>query len=131
MIYHLKFIGIVLIALALIHSIFPKYFNWQEELKPLSLVNRQMMIIHTFFIALTVFLMGVLCLLAPYEMVETHLGKLISLGLAFFWLIRFVIQFVGYSPKLWKGKAFETAIHIVFSVFWLYLTIIFFVIFLS
>ena len=50
---HLKASGIALILLAFLHSIFPKYFNWKKELKGLSLVNRQMMQIHTFFIALT------------------------------------------------------------------------------
>ena len=54
---HLKIIGILLMLLALVHTIFPRYFNWKNELKELSLMNRQMMKIHTFFIAVTVFLM--------------------------------------------------------------------------
>tara|TARA_R110000737_G_scaffold217581_1_gene233983 strand:- start:720 stop:905 length:186 start_codon:yes stop_codon:yes gene_type:complete len=45
---HLKIIGVLLMALALVHIIFPKYFNWKEELKSLSLINKQMMTIHTF-----------------------------------------------------------------------------------
>ena len=112
-------------GLALVHIIFPKYFNWKEELKSLSLINRQMMTIHTFFIALTVFLMGLLCLTSAAELTETRLGKTISLGLGIFWSLRLIIQFFGYSPKLWKGKRYETIIHILFSALWLYLSIIF------
>jgi len=58
---HLKTIGVVLIMLSIVHVIFPKYFNWKKELASLSLINKQMMEVHTFFIALTVFLMGILC----------------------------------------------------------------------
>lgn len=111
--------------LALVHVIFPKYFNWKEELKSLSLVNKQMMIVHTFFIALMVFLIGGLCWTSAEELVDTQLGKRISLGLGVFWSIRLLIQFFGYSSKLWKGKTFETIVHVLFSGLWLYLSVIF------
>ena len=107
------------------HIAFPKYFNWKEELKSLSLINRQMMTVHTFFIALTVFLMGLLCLTSSNELVETNLGKKISLGLGIFWTFRLFIQFFGYSTDLWRGKKFETLMHVVFSLFWTYLSFIF------
>ena len=122
---HFKIIGILLIVLALVHIIFPKYFNWDNELKTLSLINRQMILVHTFFIALVIFMMGLLCLTSSNELIETNLGKKISLGLGVFWAIRLFIQFFGYSAKLWKGKTFETIIHILFSLLWLYLTITF------
>jgi hypothetical protein len=122
---HLKTIGILLIILGVMHIFFPKYFNWKSELQTLSLINRQMMIVHTFFIALVVFLMGALCLFNPVELAETEFGKTISLGFGLFWSIRFIIQFVGYSSELWKGKKFETIVHIVFSLLWAYLSIVF------
>jgi hypothetical protein len=122
---HINIIGILLIALALVHIIFPKYFNWKKELKSLSLINRQMMTVHTFFIALTVFLMGLLCLTSSAELIETNLGKKLSLGLGVFWTVRLVFQFFGYSTDLWKGKKFETFMHIIFSLLWTYLSIIF------
>jgi len=122
---HFKVIGFLLIVLALIHAIFPKYFNWDKELKSLSLINRQMMTVHTFFIALTVLLMGLLCLTSSSELIETNLGKKISLGFGLFWTVRLFIQFFGYSTDLWKGKKFETFMHIIFSLLWTYLSIIF------
>ena len=122
---HFKIIGVLLIALALIHIVFPKYFNWKNELKSLSLINRQMMTVHTFFIALIVFLMGLLCLTSSSEIIETTLGKKLSLGLGIFWTVRLFIQFFGYSTDLWKGKAFETVMHIIFSLLWAYLSFVF------
>lgn len=122
---HFKIISVLLIALAMVHIFFPKYFNWDKELKSLSLINRQMMTVHTFFIALTVLLMGLLCLTSSAELIETNLGKKTSLGLGLFWTVRLVIQFFGYSTDLWKGKKFETLMHIIFSLLWTYLSIIF------
>jgi hypothetical protein len=122
---HLKIIGLLLMALGLIHIFFPKYFNWDKELKSLSLINRQMMTVHTFFIAFTVFLMGLLCLTSANELVETVLGKKIALGFGIFWTVRLFIQFFGYSTELWKGKNFETTMHILFSILWAYLSFIF------
>jgi hypothetical protein len=122
---HFKIIGVFLMLLAVVHFIFPRYFNWTEELKSLSLVNRQMMMVHTFFIALTVFLMGLLCSTSAKALIETELGKVISFGLGIFWTIRLFVQFFGYSPKLWKGKRFETIVHIAFSAVWVYLSVIF------
>ncbi|CAM4253127.1 DUF4345 domain-containing protein [Zobellia nedashkovskayae] len=122
---HIKIIGFLLIALALVHIIFPRYFNWEKELKSLSLINRQIMTIHTFFIAFTVFLMGLLCLTSSNELIETNLGKKISLGLGMFWTVRLFMQFFGYSTDLWKGKKLETSVHILFSIFWIYFSSIF------
>jgi hypothetical protein len=111
--------------LALAHLTFPRYFKWNKELKSLSLINRQMMMVHTFFIALGVFLIGLLCLTSSDELVNTNLGKKISLGLGLFWSLRLFIQFFGYSKKLWKNRTFETTIHVMFSILWTYLSIVF------
>lgn len=122
---HLKAIGFVLILLAIIHLGFPRQFNWQKEMSTLSLVNKQMMYVHTFFIALVVLLMGLLCLTSAKELIETSLGKRICFGLGIFWTMRLTIQFFGYSSKLWKGKTFETTVHIAFIFLWTYLSFIF------
>jgi hypothetical protein len=126
---HLKIIGWILILLASVHVVFPRRFNWKEELSSLSLINREVMYVHTFFIALVVLLMGILCLTSARELIETNLGNKITLGLGVFWLIRLLIQFFGYSPELWKGKTFETIIHILFSFLWIYLSVIFLMIY--
>ncbi|MBP9105065.1 MAG: hypothetical protein KBF82_14465 [Chitinophagaceae bacterium] len=122
---YLNITGVILIALALLHFYFPKHFNWRTELSSLSLINRELMYVHSFFIALVVFLIGLLCLTSATELLNTVLGKRVSLGLAIFWGIRLAIQFVGYSTKNWKGKSFETGIHILLSILWIWLTAIF------
>ena len=81
---HLKIAGALMILLALVHVIFPKYFDWENELKPLSLINRQLMYVHTFFVAFFLLLMGALCLYSSHEIVETGLGKIVALGFGIF-----------------------------------------------
>jgi len=125
---YLKIAGLILIILGIVHIAFPKRFNWKDELEPLSLINKQMMVVHTFFIALTVFMMGVLSFFYSSELISTPFGRVISLGFAIFCFIRLVFQFFVYSKELWKGKTFETVMHIVFSITWIYLTVVFFMI---
>lgn len=122
---HFNIIGVLLMGLALVHVIFPRYFHWKEDLQPLRLINRQMMLVHTFFIAVVVFLMGLLCVTSARDLIETRLGHTISLGLGIFWVLRLLVQFFGYSSELWRGKRFETAVHIVFSLLWVYLSVVF------
>ena len=40
----------------------------------------------------------------------------IWIGLAIFWTVRLGVQFFGYSSVLWRGKTFETIVHILFSI---------------
>ena len=122
----IEIVGCALMLLSLIHTGFPRYFEWKKDLPHLGLFNRQMLQVHTFFIALFLFLVGLMCAVDAGQLLTTVLGRHICAGLSFFWLVRLYFQFFVYSPRLWKGKRFETAMHVVFSVFWGYLTLLFF-----
>ena len=128
---HLKIIGSCLIFLGLVHAIFPRQFNWKQELSSLSIVNKEMMYVHTFFIAFILFLIGLLCMTSSGDLVATTFGKRISFGLGIFFLLRLLVQFFGYSRKTWRGKIFETTVHVLFSIFWTYVTSIFILVYLT
>lgn len=128
---HLKIIGYMCILLAFVHIIFPKQFNWKKEMPAISLINQQLMYVHTFFIAFVVLLMGLLCITCSYDLLTTPLGQQVILGLFLFWGMRLLFQFFIYSSKLWKGKLFETIIHIIFSCIWVYFTAVFFMIYFA
>ncbi len=87
------------------------------------------MYVHTFFIALIIFLVGLLCITSAKELVNTRLGSRIAFGLFLFWAARLYIQFFGYSALLWKGKRLETSIHFLFSFLWVYLSVVFFMVY--
>ena len=120
-----QLIGFVLILLAVFHVFFPKRFEWKKECEGLSLLNRQMMYVHTFFLALTVCLMGILCLTSSEELIGTSLGRKVTFGFGIFWIARLYVQFFVYSPALWRGKRFETIIHIFFALMWAYFSFVF------
>ena len=122
---HVKIVGWLLIALSLMHIVLPKYFKWEQELASLSLITKQILYVHTFFIAFIVLMMGVLCIRNSHELVYDPFGKIISLGLFGFWLIRLIFQFLVYSPALWRGKKFETSVHVLFAVAWAYFSAVF------
>lgn len=122
---HVKIVGSLLIALSLMHVIIPKYFKWEQELTSLSLITKQILYVHTFFIAFVVLLMGLLCLSYSHELLHAPFGRVITLGLFGFWLTRLIFQFFVYSPKVWRGKRFETLMHVIFSVLWLYFSGVF------
>jgi hypothetical protein len=117
--------GGLMVALALLHTIFPRYFKWSEELQSITLLTRQIHYIHTFFIAVTVLLFGLLCLTNAADLLATTLGRRVCLGLFIFWLLRLLTQFFGYSSSHWKGKRLETAVHVVFSITWMFFTGVF------
>lgn len=122
---HLKIVGSLLSALALMHIILPKYFKWAHELSSVTLITRQIVYVHTFFVAFVVLLMGLLCLNYSHELVYNPFGKVITLGLFAFWFTRLIFQFFVYSPKVWMGKVFETSIHVLFSLGWIYISGVF------
>ncbi|OYD45604.1 hypothetical protein CHU00_11630 [Sphingobacterium cellulitidis] len=126
MVFQIKIIGYLLILLSCIHVIFPRYFNWEIDLAPLQLINRSMMKVHTFFIALTVGMMGLLCVVETEDLLQTELGRKICLGLGVFWFIRLIFQLFIYPSLLWKGKKFETVIHVLAILFWSFLAYSFF-----
>ncbi len=101
--------------------------KWKLELKKISLLNRQMMITHTFFIALTVLLMGLLCIFYSGELVNTYLGNALSMGLALFWTLRLLTQLFGYSMRLWQGRQAETFVHVAYSLVLVYTTAVFWI----
>jgi hypothetical protein len=123
--------GCLLMGLGLLHAVFPRYFRWREETATLTLLTRQILHIHTFFIGLTVFLMGLLCVTSATDLIHSPLGRRIALGLGLFWGLRLLLQFVGYSSDLWRGKPFETAMHVLFSLLWAFLTALFLAIFIQ
>jgi hypothetical protein len=125
MILLIRMAGIGMLLLALLHTGFARQFGWKKELATLSLINRQLMWVHTFFIGLVLLLMGLLCLANAADLVSTALGRIVCYGFSFFWAVRLYFQFFVYAPLLWKGKLFETVMHVLFSMVWLLFTLLF------
>jgi hypothetical protein len=121
---HLKVVGALLVALGLAHSLFGRYFKWKQELAPLSLLTRQIFQVHGFFIALVVAMIGACSLFYTTALLASGaLSRVVLTGFLVFWLSRLVIQLFVYDPAIWRGRRFYTFMHVVFTIFWIYVVL--------
>lgn len=123
----LRIAGASMLLLSLAHLYFTRLFDWRNDAARMQLpLNRQIFHVHTFFICLVLILMGLLCLIWPMELLNsTRLARLVNIGFAIFWGIRLFSQWFVYDRSLWIGKMKETAAHIVFTILWIFYTLLF------
>lgn len=117
-------VGIAQIILGIIHVFFKGYFKWKEEMAMVKLLTRQIFYVHTFFIAFVVGLFGLLTICCYEDLLTgSKLAMVVTALLFLFWTARLVFQFFVYSPKLWRGQAFRTAMHVFFSLLWIWMVV--------
>ena len=122
----LKIAGALLVALGVAHSFFRRYFNWEKELARLSLLTRQIFLVHCFFISLSVALIGACTLFYTHALLRSGtLSRVILTGFVVFWLTRLGFQLFVYDSAIWRGHRFYTFMHVVFSIFWIYVVLIY------
>jgi hypothetical protein len=123
---HLRIVGLVMASLVAVNLIVPVRFNWRDEMARLSLVNRQVFQAHGIFLVLTLALFSALLLTSADTLLEpTRLSRAVLAGLTIFWGLRMLMQWFFYSPELWRGHRFNTVMHGVFSMIWVYVTGVF------
>lgn len=118
--------GVFLLGLAAAHAVFPRLFRWKDELRGLSLLNRQMFLVHCFFIALLLAALGLLCLLYSEQLLQkTDLSRALLGGMAIFWFLRLIVQIFIYDSSLWRGNSLRTAAHVAFTSFCIFLVVVY------
>jgi hypothetical protein len=120
---HLRIIGVLLAALVVVNLFVPQRFRWREEMASLSLLNRQIFLVHSAFIVLILALFSALLLTCGDLLLDgTRLSQAVLVGLTIFWGVRMLAQWFYYSPAVWRGNRFNTVMHYVFSAVWVYMT---------
>ena len=123
---HLRIVGVVMAWLVVVNLYVPWRFRWREEMARLSLLNRQVFQAHAVFLVLTLALFSALLLTSSDALLEpTPLSRAILIGLTIFWTVRMVMQWGFYSPEIWRGHRFNTAMHYLFSAIWIYVSTVF------
>ena len=123
---HLRIVGIVMACLVVVNVAVPRLYHWREEMARLSLLNRQIFQAHTIFLILTLAMLSALLLTSADSLVEpTPLSRLVLAGLTLFWGLRMLMQWFFYSPQTWRGHRFNTVMHCLFSLTWIYVTAVF------
>ena len=123
---HLRAVGVVMALLVAVNLVVPVRYRWRDETARLSLLNRQIFQAHAVFLILTLALFSVLLLNYADALVEpTRLSRAVLAGLTIFWALRMLMQWCFYSPAIWRGDRFHTAMHWLFSATWVYVTGVF------
>lgn len=123
---NLRAAGVVLAALVVVNLFVPSRFGWRAELSRVSLLNRQIFQAHSVFLVLVLALSSALLLTTADALLEpSRLSRAVLLGLTIFWGLRMVMQWCFYSRDIWRGNRFFTAMHVVFSMTWIYMTGVF------
>jgi hypothetical protein len=123
---NLRVVGVFMAALVVLNLFVPRHLGWREDLQRISLVNRQIFEVHAIFLVQTLALMSALLLTSADALLEpTRLARAVLVGLTLFWGLRMLMQWFYYSPATWRGQPFNTVMHVVFSVTWVYVTAVF------
>ncbi len=122
----LRCTGAGFLALAAVHHPISRRLGWNEDVQRLQPVNAGIFHSHLFFICFGLILLGFTLLLgAPAFLERSPLGRWISGMLLLFWTMRLYRQWFGFSQELWRGKRFETAIHLAFTAVWILVIAVF------
>ena len=118
---HVQVVGALNLLLASLHLVFPRRFGWREDLGKLSLINRNIFVVHCVFIVLILILFGGLSLFCTDLLLAgDRLSAVVVGGLLVFWTTRLYAQWFVYSPEIWRGRRFETIMHYLFTGMWFY-----------
>jgi len=118
---HLRIVGLLLLLLCVMNLYVPRRFRWKEEMASLSLLNRQIFLVHSAFIILILLMFATLVLGFTRQLLEpTPLARVILAGLASFWFARLLVQWFYYDFSIWRGNRFNTIMHFVFTGVWIY-----------
>lgn len=101
--------GIYNILFALFHTGFWKMFNWNAELEKLDFNNKWAMQILNIQTIYYLIFTAVICFVFKNELLTTRVGKWLLIGMAGFWFVRAMEQFV-----YWEMGAASTIIMVLF-----------------
>ncbi|MEX2216467.1 MAG: hypothetical protein WD768_20310 [Phycisphaeraceae bacterium] len=123
---HLRIVGVLLLVLLAMNVVVWKRYGWKAEIQRLELLTRQVFIVHSFFIMLTIAWFAAISLFYGEALLAPGpLAQVVLAGLVVFWGSRLIIQWFVYDSRLWRGRRMETFIHIAFSLMWAYFTLVY------
>lgn len=118
----LRVAGAMLLLLAAMHGPISRRLKWCEESLLLSPVNAAVFRVHALFICLILVAMGLPCIADPSVFLErSRAGAWLTWTFAGFWTARLYVQWFVFPRTLWVGKRFETRIHFIFTLIWIFL----------
>lgn len=93
--------GIINLLFVAFHLSFWKLFNWGQSLASLSPDDRAVMQVLNIHTAYALAMFALVSLVFPNELSTTKLGRIVSLSIAGFWILRAVNQVVFWGWASW------------------------------
>lgn len=122
----LRIVGASHLVLAIAHIPIANHLQWKTDIQHATPLTQQIFWSHAFFICVVLSLMGALAIYDPQTLiVRSQLGLYVTGGLTLFWGLRLIFQWFVYSAAHWRGKRFETFIHLLFSTTWMTYTTVY------
>jgi len=98
--------GIYNIVIVIFHLLFWRIFNWKEDLRSLSFLNRAIMQVLNLSLTFAFVIFSYISLVHTKELISTSLGQSLLGLIALFWLARSVEQVVFFKLKNSRSIAF-------------------------
>jgi hypothetical protein len=95
--------GLVQLVIAAANFVIPRILEYRENIGRMTLMVRQVFLVHAGYIVAAVAFQGVLCLLFAGDLASgAGMGQFVSGYLALFWMARVGIQLLYYDPSVRK-----------------------------
>lgn len=80
LIIHLRIVGFIMFGIVLLNFAVWKKYQWKQEIQKLTVLTRQVFVVHSFYIMLSVAAFGAMSLFFPQTLVERSELALIVLA---------------------------------------------------
>jgi hypothetical protein len=102
----IKIGGLYNILLVVFHLFFWRIFNWKDELRSLSFLNRAIMPVLNLSLTIVFVIFAYISLAHSSELLSTSLGRSLLMLISLFWIARALMQVVFFKLQHWGSFAF-------------------------
>lgn len=98
--------GFYNIILVIFHLFFWRIFNWEQDLRSVSSLNRSIMPVVNLSLTFVFVIFAYISLVHSTELLTSPLGNSLLILIALFWLIRSLLQVIFFKLDHWLSSAF-------------------------
>ena len=98
--------GFYNIILVIFHLLFWRIFNWEQELRSVSSLNRSIMPVVNLSLTFVFVIFAYISLVHSTELLTSPLGNSLLILIALFWLARSLLQVIFFKLDHWLSSAF-------------------------
>lgn len=123
----LKAAASIQIGVGILNLFLTRILDWNQVLRNMPLLLREVFHVHTWFISVTLGIFGILTwrFNAEIALGSQPIAKWFAAGIGVFWAIRTALQVFYYSSSHWRGQARRTLVHIMLLLMYGYMAAVY------